>query len=621
MLVNFILYSVLVFQSSDQTLVKETWEDGTARLEYEVQQEPGKDPVRHGDYKRWYQNGELEEKGKYRHGMKSGTWFFYYQNGNVKSSGKYNKDIQKGTWKFFYPTKQLKAEGEIVDGQRDGRWQEWLEDGTENPLLSGDYQFHRATYPSGKPRAEGLLLDNMQQSRWDYWWEDGTVQVECEYLRGMMHGEWKFWHQDGTQDFEMLAGKYDNGKRLAATGNVEMATLEPQKKEWRSMDAAASNAANALIARGKGAVPDVIARIQQLDLKVPRYAKEGYQAQLVLQGIFHGTVHAWSDGVSEQSVKNNQLAVRRWTSLWQLTKNDDFFWRVYLPAHHRVTQASLLEPPIPLNAAAKPPVQFASRFENRKNDDARDSIRAGLEWLRNHQAVSGAWGSASFENRKKGADGNSHADQGKAYYDVGVTSLALLAFMAEGNSMSEGFDRDVVRSGIFWLMQQQGPSGIFDRGIAPAGKSEQGGGDWKVHYCKTCDGIGSKACSVCNEVGRLANGASCDSCLETGPACEPCNGTGLIWKRVAVANDDSVYVETQAVKLTSRVNDLYNQTLATMALCEALSTCSDPRLQSGAEKAVQVLLRAQNPYNAWGTSLEPDGKTTQPFLPGLGARW
>ncbi|MBC8405170.1 MAG: hypothetical protein H8E15_08085, partial [Planctomycetes bacterium] len=608
MLVNFILYSVLVFQSSDQTLFKETWEDGTARLEYEVQQEPGKDPVRHGDYKRWYQNGELEEKGKYRHGMKSGTWFFYYQNGNVKSSGKYNKDIQKGTWKFFYPTKQLKAEGEIVDGQRHGRWQEWLEDGTENPLLSGDYQFHRASYPSGKARAAGTLLDSIQQGKWGYWWEDGSRQIECEYLRGRMHGEWKFWHQDGTPDYEMLAGTYVNGRRLATSGDVEISTAEPQEKEWRSMDATASSAAETLIARGKSAVPDIIARMQQLDLKVPRFAKEGYLAHVILQRIFHGTVHLWSDGVSEQSVKNNQMVVRRWTSLWKLTKDDGFFWQVTLPANPRVSQAFLLEPPLPLNAAAKPPETFASRFEKRKNDEAQESIRAGLEWLRANQAKSGAWGSASFEHRENEVDRNLIADKGKSYYDVGVTSLALLAFMAEGNSMSEGFDRDVVRSGIFWLLQQQGPAGLFDRGIAPIGKSEKGGGDWKVYHCQTCGGLGAKACSICNEVGRLANGASCDNCLLDSPSCGHCTGTGLIWKRVAVAKDDSVFIETQAVKFTSRVNDLYNQTLATMALCEALSTSSDPRLRSGAEKAIQVLIKAQNPYSAWGTSLEPDGK-------------
>ncbi|NQU48244.1 MAG: toxin-antitoxin system YwqK family antitoxin [Planctomycetes bacterium] len=187
MLVNFILYSFLVFQSSDQTQVKVAWEDGTPRLEYEIQQESGKDPVRHGDFKRWFQNGELAEKGKYRNGVKSGTWFTYYESGDVKSSGKYNKDNQKGAWKFYYPSKQLKAEGEFVDGHRHGRWQEWLEDGTENPLLSGDYQFHRASYPSGKARAAGTLLDSIQQGKWGYWWEDGSRQIECEYLRGRMH--------------------------------------------------------------------------------------------------------------------------------------------------------------------------------------------------------------------------------------------------------------------------------------------------------------------------------------------------------------------------------------------------------------------------------------------------
>src|SRR4030095_14870565 len=44
---------------------------------------------------------------------------------------------------------------------------------------------------------------------------------------------------------------------------------------------------------------------------------------------------------------------------------------------------------------------------------------------------------------------------GSAVNDVGVTGLALLAFLGEGNTLKIGTYREVVRRGVKWLQEQQ----------------------------------------------------------------------------------------------------------------------------------------------------------------------
>ena len=60
------------------------------------------------------------------------------------------------------------------------------------------------------------------------------------------------------------------------------------------------------------------------------------------------------------------------------------------------------------------------------------------------------------DTKGKACDGG-----GVAHHDVGVTGLALLAFLGEGSTMRGGKYRDNVRRGVKWLISQQGEDGLF----------------------------------------------------------------------------------------------------------------------------------------------------------------
>jgi antitoxin component YwqK of YwqJK toxin-antitoxin module len=56
-----------------------------------------------GPYERFYNNGDLDEKGSYDSGKRSGDWIKFYQNGKLEYKGTYKNDKKLGTWTYYYP--------------------------------------------------------------------------------------------------------------------------------------------------------------------------------------------------------------------------------------------------------------------------------------------------------------------------------------------------------------------------------------------------------------------------------------------------------------------------------------------------------------------------------------
>ena len=107
--------------------------------------------------------------------------------------------------------------------------------------------------------------------------------------------------------------------------------------------------------------------------------------------------------------------------------------------------------------------KFGGRFGGRKKlraqggAAAEQALKDALEWLKSHQSHDGSWDCDGFFENCGKIGSNVCADPGGATHDVGVTSLALLAFLGDANTTNEGPYRDVVSRGIKWLREQQDP--------------------------------------------------------------------------------------------------------------------------------------------------------------------
>ena len=90
------------------------------------------------------------------------------------------------------------------------------------------------------------------------------------------------------------------------------------------------------------------------------------------------------------------------------------------------------------------------------------AVMAGLEWLRDHQSPDGMWDCDRFMDEDKYNDKPASDGGGDAINDVGVSGLALLAFLGNGNTTSRGPFHEEVAKGVNWLRgQQDGHTGLI----------------------------------------------------------------------------------------------------------------------------------------------------------------
>jgi len=90
-----------------------------------------------------------------------------------------------------------------------------------------------------------------------------------------------------------------------------------------------------------------------------------------------------------------------------------------------------------------------------------EAIDAGLQWLKNHQDEDGKWDCDQFMKHDDPASDICDGP-GNAVHDVGVTGLALLAFLGDGSTMRGGAYKDQIKKGVIWLKGQQDErTGLF----------------------------------------------------------------------------------------------------------------------------------------------------------------
>tara|TARA_R110002126_G_scaffold25583_3_gene87472 strand:- start:17904 stop:19472 length:1569 start_codon:yes stop_codon:yes gene_type:complete len=131
--------------------------------------------------------------------------------------------------------------------------------------------------------------------------------------------------------------------------------------------------------------------------------------------------------------------------------------------------------------------KFGNRRGGRKNLKAGSgqeaAIENGLKWLKDHQSPEGYWDVDEYylNNVVGGTDCSEGA--GSNGQDIGMTGLALLAFLGDNHTLLEGKYKGVVTKGINWLKKQQdsesglfgeqlGHAFIYDHGIAALAMTE-----------------------------------------------------------------------------------------------------------------------------------------------------
>ncbi|HZN41202.1 MAG TPA: hypothetical protein VFD82_20520 [Planctomycetota bacterium] len=98
----------------------------------------------------------------------------------------------------------------------------------------------------------------------------------------------------------------------------------------------------------------------------------------------------------------------------------------------------------------------AARRDACKNPNVLQAVRAGVGWLSAHQDADGRWDCDKFMKHDPPAD--ACTGPGAGQHDVGATALALLAILAQGDTVLA----EAIHKGAYWLAKSIGKDGRVD---------------------------------------------------------------------------------------------------------------------------------------------------------------
>ncbi len=111
-------------------------ENGKKLMEYEYTVTANGDTLKHGQYRSYYENGQIEISSIYVDDMKEGAEHMYFENGSLKMSGWYKNDKADSLWTAFYDNSgkdtepQKKTVGYWFRGEKVSHQYFYRQDGT-----------------------------------------------------------------------------------------------------------------------------------------------------------------------------------------------------------------------------------------------------------------------------------------------------------------------------------------------------------------------------------------------------------------------------------------------------------------------------------------------------------
>lgn len=141
------------------------------------------------EYKIWFSNGQLRNNTSFENGKRVGIYQEWWENGVKKEDAYFEGNKIEGERKSWYKTGQMSVQAAFKNGKPNGISNKWFENG--NPQV-------QASYIEGK--REGSLVE---------YYENGQKKFEGAYSNNELHGDYKTWYEDGRIKTE---GTAKNGK-------------------------------------------------------------------------------------------------------------------------------------------------------------------------------------------------------------------------------------------------------------------------------------------------------------------------------------------------------------------------------------------------------------------------
>jgi len=162
---------------------------------------------KHGNWKYFYDNGNLKLECIYKHGLRNGYYKEYDVDGNLLFAFKYIEGVKQeavaeltklDVKTEYYPDGRVKIKATYKDDKPEGVWREYDE--------YGDIQ-RSFMYKNGIIVGEGIITEQGEKDgRWKEYFDDGILKGEGSYASDIRVGSWKYYHRNGEIE---QTGAYD----------------------------------------------------------------------------------------------------------------------------------------------------------------------------------------------------------------------------------------------------------------------------------------------------------------------------------------------------------------------------------------------------------------------------
>lgn len=170
--------------------------------------------LKQGNWKYFWDNGNLRLEGSYQNDKKNGFFKEYDINGNFLSVSKYQNDL---LLEDAPETKILeKKTAYHSNGQPSitATYYKGVEEGIRREFDTAGNVIKGYIFSNGKLRYEGITdLNGLRQGLWKEYYETGELRSEGRYTNSRTVGKWKFYFPNKTIE---IVGEYD--KRGRKTG-------------------------------------------------------------------------------------------------------------------------------------------------------------------------------------------------------------------------------------------------------------------------------------------------------------------------------------------------------------------------------------------------------------------
>jgi len=171
-----------------------------------------------------YSNGNPKSQGVLKNGDPDGVWQYFREDGSLQQLGNFVEGVLDGPWKMFNEQGQIFLEFEQNGDQFKYRRYDPISGYPtieETRIIKKDLEGYEHDervglcteyYTNGQKRCEGNYAHGKEDGLWYAWHKNGQVKFQGNYFDGNRSGNWQYWGEDGVLD-SSVSGYYENDRK------------------------------------------------------------------------------------------------------------------------------------------------------------------------------------------------------------------------------------------------------------------------------------------------------------------------------------------------------------------------------------------------------------------------